>query len=196
MPTLRPTAALACLLAATACGGRNADTDSAGARPDSVAATPTAGAPATAGVAAGAQATGATSGNGAPAGTPAAAPALSLASPATKSQLASVDAAAKAGLTTMPPAVAVPLLRSLADKLVATNDTTLLSISRDLDELRSTLEPTPGNGGVNGHHVASILMRVGPKVTAVADRGGEAAGTLRSIGSELTAAAKRIEGSR
>ena len=116
----------------------------------------------------------------------------SLGDPSTGPQLDSIATAAKSGLTSLAPAVAVPLIRSLEDKLDNSNDPALTDIAKDLEKLREELD----GGSVNGGDVASILERLGPKVTAVASKGGAASSTLTAIGSELSKAAMQLKGAK
>ncbi|MGZ8378217.1 MAG: hypothetical protein ACXW61_16885 [Gemmatirosa sp.] len=115
----------------------------------------------------------------------------SLSDASTVAQLDSVATAARSGLTSLAPAIAVPLIQSLEDKLDASNNPALTDIAKDLEKLREELNDA---GGVNGGDVASILERLGPKVTSVASQGGAASGTLTAIGNELTRAATQLRG--
>jgi hypothetical protein len=175
--TWRPrTLVLACgVVALTACGGSADQTAAANSESASVASS--------------ASGTGDSAGMMAP-GT-AAATNASLSDPSTGAQLDSVATAARGGLTSLAPAAAVPLIRSLEDKLDNSNDPALTDIAKDLEKLREELE---GGGQVNGGDVAEILGRLGPKVTTVASKGGAAQGTLQAIGSELTKAATQLRG--
>lgn len=114
----------------------------------------------------------------------------SLADPSTGAQLDSIATAARGGLTSLAPAVAVPLIRSLEDKLDNSNDPALTDIAKDLEKLREELDDDTVDGG----DVAEILERLGPKVTGAAGKGGAASGTLQAIGSELTKAATQLRG--
>jgi hypothetical protein len=114
----------------------------------------------------------------------------SLADASTSAQLDSVATAARSGLTSLSPAVAVPLIRSLEDKLDNSNDPALTDIAKDLEKLREELD----GGQVDGGDVASILERLGPKVTNAAGKAGAASGTVRTIGEQLTRAAKQLRG--
>lgn len=113
----------------------------------------------------------------------------SLADASTSAQLDSVSTAAKGGLTKLAPAVAIPLIQSLEDKLDNSNDPALTDIAKDLEKLREELD----DDTIDGKEVGNILERLGPKVTAVADKGGAASGTLRGIGTELTSAARMLK---
>ena len=115
----------------------------------------------------------------------------SLSDPSTGAQLDSIATAAKGGLTSLPAAVAVPLIQSLEDKLDNSNDPALTDIAKDLEKLREELSDDTVDGG----DVSEILARLGPKVTNVAGKGGAASGTLQAIGSELTKAARALKGS-
>jgi hypothetical protein len=115
----------------------------------------------------------------------------SLSDPSTSAQLDSVATAARSGLTSLAPAVAVPLIQSIEDKLDNSNDPALTDIAKDLEKLREELNDA---GGVNGGDVANILERLGPKVTNAASKGGAASGTLTAIGSELSKAATALRG--
>lgn len=110
----------------------------------------------------------------------------SLADASTTAQLDSVNTAAKAGLTSLAPAAAVPLIRALEDKLDNSNNPDLTDIAKDLEKLREELDNK--NGKVDAHDVGEIFRRLGPKVTKVAGKGGAASATLTSIGSEITKA--------
>ena len=113
----------------------------------------------------------------------------SLADASTTAQLDSVATAARTGLTSLAPSVAVPLIQSLEDKLDNSNDPALTDIAKDLEKLREEL----GAGTVDGGDVSEILERLGPKVTNVAANAGAASGTLRTIGEQLSAAAKTLK---
>jgi hypothetical protein len=180
---LRSTCAAAAVLALAACGGgdRNAaDTAAMGMGASGAAAGTVAPAP---GDSAGAMAPGT-----------GAATTASLSDASTTSQLDSVATAARSGLTSLAPAVAVPLIRSLEDKLDNSNDPALTDIAKDLEKLREELDDASGN--VNGGDVAEILARLGPKVTNVASKAGPAQSTVSAIGSELTKAATQLRGKR
>ena len=114
----------------------------------------------------------------------------SLSDPSTVAQLDSVNTAAKAGLTKLPVAVAVPLVQSFENKLKASNDADLKSIGDDLGELREELGKSP----VNGKEIGDELSEIGPKVTRAASKGGAARATLTAIGSELTKAGRSLKG--
>ncbi len=106
-------------------------------------------------------------------------------------QLDSVNAAAKAGLTSLPVSVAGPLLQSLQSKLAASGRPGLQSIATDLGALRTELTMST----VNGARIGAILSRLGPKVTRVASRqSGAVATTLNEIGTELTSAGAQLAG--
>jgi hypothetical protein len=112
----------------------------------------------------------------------------SLGDPNTVAQLDSVNTAAKAGLTNLPVAVAVPLIRSFEGKLKGSNDAALRDIGDELDDVREALEKNPVDRG----ELAEALGELGPKVTKAAAKGGAAQATLRSIGAELTKAATAL----
>ena len=114
----------------------------------------------------------------------------SLSDPSTVAQLDSVNTAAKAGLTKLPVAVAVPLVQSFENKLKASSDADLKSIGDDLGELREELGKSP----VNGKEIGDELSEIGPKVTRAASKGGAAQATLTAIGSELTKAGRSLKG--
>lgn len=153
---------------ASACGGSDdAATDSLAGRTDSMGAT-----------------TGTT-------GTAAATGAGSLADPGTVAQIDSIATAASGGLTAIPVAVAVPLIRSLEQKLDASEDEALDDIADELEKLREELD-----GDINGGEVANILERLGPKVAAVAPRAGAAGAQLTAIANALTAAVPTLRGGR
>ena len=116
----------------------------------------------------------------------------SLSDPSTGAQLDSVATAAKGGLTSLAPSVAVPLIQSIEDKLDNSNDPALTDIAKDLEKLREELS----DDTISGADVASILERLGPKVTTVAANAGPAQSTLQAIGSELSRAATQLRGGR
>lgn len=150
----------------TACGEKEAaTTDTMSMRTDSMAATPGMAAP--------------TTGAG------------SLADPSTAAQIDSIATAAGGGLTAIPPALAVSLIRSLEQKLDATEDPALDDIADELEKLREEL-----GGDINGGDVANILERLGPKVQAVAPRAGAAQAQLTAIASALTAAVPTLRGGK
>lgn len=110
----------------------------------------------------------------------------------TTAQLDSVATAARSGLTSLAPAVAVPLIQSLEDKLDNSNDPALTDIAKDLEKLREELQDdTP-----DGPDIANILERLGPKVTAAASKAGAASSTVSAIGAELTKAATQLKGGK
>ena len=117
---------------------------------------------------------------------------MSLSDPSTGPQLDSVVTAARSGLTSLAPAVAVPLIRSLEDKLDNSNDPALTDIAKDLEKLREELSDDTVDGG----DVANILERLGPKVTNAASKAGPAAETVRTLGQQLTSAATQLRGAR
>ncbi len=171
MPTLpRPSRALgACVLvlAAAACGpsdtNRNGTIDGdAAARIDSA---------------------GAMSGTGTAAGG-------TLADANTAAQIDSVAQAARTGLVSLSPAVAVPLIRSLEEKLDASEDEALDDIADELEKLREELD----GDKIEPPEIANILERLGPQVERVAARGGAAEGSLREIARALTAAVPTLRG--
>jgi len=115
---------------------------------------------------------------------------MMLSDPSTGPQVDSVVTAARAGLTSLAPAVAVPLIQRLEDKLDNSNDPALTDIAKDLEKLREELQDdTP-----DGPDIANILERLGPKVTNVAGSAGPMAGTLRELGGLLTQGAAQLRG--
>lgn len=114
----------------------------------------------------------------------------SLADPSTTAQIDSIATAASGGLTSIAPAIAVPLIRSLEQKLDATEDPALDDIADELEKLREELE----GGDINGGDIASILERLGPKVQAVAPRAGAAQSQLTAIANALTSAVPTLRG--
>lgn len=118
----------------------------------------------------------------------------SLSDANTTAQLDSVSAAARSGLTTLAPSVAIPLIQSFETKLRNANNPALTDIAGDLEDLRGELDdPT-----IDGKDVGGILSRIGPKVTNLAGQAGvgAAAGTLRTLGTQLTDAGRQLEGGR
>ena len=124
----------------------------------------------------------------------AAAPAMagSLGDPSTAAQIDSIATAASGGLTSIPAAVAVPLIRSLEQKLDATEDPALDDIADELEKLREELD----GGDINGGDIANILERLGPKVQAVAPRAGAAQAQLTAIANALTSAVPTLRGGK
>jgi hypothetical protein len=116
----------------------------------------------------------------------------SLADPNTTAQLDSVAAAAQSGLTQLSPMVAIPLVQSFETKLRNANDPALTAIAEDLEDLRDELD----DAQVNGREVGDVLERLGPKVTAVAARGGAVGATLRTLGTQLSSAGRQLKGGR
>lgn len=115
----------------------------------------------------------------------------SLADASTTAQLDSIATAANGGgLTSLAPAVAVPLIRSLEEKLDATEDAALDDIADELEKLREELDGSK----IEPPEIANILERLGPKVQQVAARGGAAQGSLESIARALTAAVPTLRG--
>ena len=101
----------------------------------------------------------------------------------------SVNTAAKSGLTSVPPAVAVGLIRGIETSLRGTRNGQLRSIAADLAALRVQLNRST----VNGRSVGTILARVGPKVTRVArTQSGPVATTLTELGEQLTTAGRSL----
>ncbi len=106
-------------------------------------------------------------------------------------QLDTVNSAAKAGLTNLPPAAAAALVGSIQSKLAGSRSPALRSIAADLSALQTELSA----GTVNGPRIGAILGRIGPKVSRVAGmQSGPVATTLNEIGSELTAASRQLAG--
>ena len=173
---MRARLAVSALVLLAACGGEKTEgTDTSAAMNPAASTTP-----------AGAAAAGA----GAAAGGAAGAGAGSLSDPSTVAQLDSVNTAAKAGLTALPVAVAVPLVQSFENKLKASNDADLKSIGDDLGELREELGKSP----VSGKEIGEELSEIGPKVTRAASKGGPAQSTLSAIGAQLTKAGQSLKG--
>lgn len=116
----------------------------------------------------------------------------SLADASTVAQIDSVATAANAGLTSLSPAVAVPLIRSLEEKLDASEDPALDDIADELEKLREELDGSK----IEPPEIANILERLGPKVQQVAARGGAAQGSLETIARALTAAVPTLRGGK
>jgi hypothetical protein len=114
----------------------------------------------------------------------------SLADASTVAQIDSVATAANNGLTSLSPAVAVPLIRSLEEKLDASEDAALDDIADELEKLREELDGSK----IEPPEIANILERLGPKVQQVAARGGAAQGSLETIARALTAAVPTLRG--
>ena len=158
-----------CALALTlaACGGDAAETDTAGAMMDT-------------GMMAPAPMAGDTMAGGAAAGG--------------EQLVADVDsviagAQTSGGITSIPPAVAVPIIQRIEDALDATNVEPLDEIATDLEALREEL-----GGDVNGADVSAILVRLGEKVTAYAPQSGAAQERLTTLGNALTTQGRALAG--
>lgn len=105
----------------------------------------------------------------------------------------SVNAAAKAGLTSLPVSAATALIESIETKLRGSGRPPLVAIAGDLGALRREL----GMPTVNGARVGTILRRVGPRVTAVAAaQHGPVSASLRELGRELTGAGRQLSAAR
>ena len=116
---------------------------------------------------------------------------LTLADPATGAQLDSVATAARGGLLSVSPAVAVPLIRTFEQKLDNSDDAQLDEIADELEKLREELDGTK----LEPQEIASVLERLGPKVRAVAPKAGGAQGTVSAIGDAIVTAAQQLRGS-
>ena len=94
------------------------------------------------------------------------------------------------GITSIPPAVAVPIIQRIEDALDATNVEPLDEIATDLEALREEL-----GGDVNGGEIGTILVRLGDRVTAYAPQAPAAAQErLRTLGSALTTQGRSLTG--
>ena len=93
------------------------------------------------------------------------------------------------GITSIPPAVAVPIIQRIEDALDATNVEPLDEIATDLEALREEL-----GGDVNGAEVGAILVRLGDKVTAYAPQSGAAQERLTTLGNALTTQGRALAG--
>lgn len=95
------------------------------------------------------------------------------------------------GITSIPPAIAVPIIQRIEDALDATNVEPLDEIATDLESLREEL-----GGDVNGADVSAILVRLGEKVTAYAPQAPAAAQErLTTLGTALTTQGRQLGGS-
>ena len=169
MRKLVPATLCALALALAACGGDAAETDTAGAMMDT-------GMMAPAPMAADTAAMGGAAGG------------------ATDMLVADVDsviagAQTPGGITSIPPAVAVPIIQRIEDALDATNVEALDEIATDLESLREEL-----GGDVNGAEVGAILVRLGDKVTAFAPQAGVAQERLTTLGGALTTQGRALAG--
>lgn len=95
------------------------------------------------------------------------------------------------GITSIPPAVAVPIIQRIEDALDATNVEALDEIATDLESLREEL-----GGDINGADVSAILVRLGEKVTAYAPQSGAAQERLTTLGNALTTQGRALAGGR
>lgn len=93
------------------------------------------------------------------------------------------------GITSLPPAVAVPIIQRIEDALDATNVEALDEIATDLEALREEL-----GGDVNAGEVSAILVRLGEKVTAYAPQAGIAQERLTTLGGALTTQGRALAG--
>lgn len=156
-----------CTLALTlaACGGDAAETDTAGAMMDTGMMAPAPMAADTMGTAAGGE--------------------MLVAD--TDSVIAGAQAAG--GITSLAPAVAIPIIQRIEDALDATNVEPLDEIATDLESLREEL-----GGDVNAADVSAILVRLGEKVTAYAPQSGAAQERLTTLGNALTTQGRALAG--
>lgn len=93
------------------------------------------------------------------------------------------------GITSLAPAVAVPIIQRIEDALDATNVEPLDEIATDLESLREELA-----GDVNGGEIGEILVRLGEKVTAYAPQSGAAQDRLTTLGNALTTQGRALAG--
>lgn len=93
------------------------------------------------------------------------------------------------GITSIPPAVAVPIIQRIEDALDATNVEPLDEIATDLESLREEL-----GGDANGGEIGEILVRLGEKVTAYAPQSGAAQDRLTTLGNALTTQGRALAG--
>ena len=165
MRKLVPATLCALALTLAACGGDAAETDTAGAMMDTAMMTP------------------------APA--PMAADSGAAGAEMLVADVDSVIAGAQTpgGITSIPPAVAVPIIQRIEDALDATNVEPLDEIAPDLESLREEL-----GGDVNGAEVGAILVRLGEKVTAFAPQAGVAQERLTTLGGALTTQGRALTG--
>lgn len=98
-------------------------------------------------------------------------------------------AQAPGGITSIPPAVAIPIIQRIEDALDATNVEPLDEIATDLESLREELA-----GDVNAADVSAILVRLGEKVTAYAPQAGVAQERLTTLGGALTTQGRALGG--
>ena len=127
---------------------------------------------------------------------PAPVPGDTMGAAAASTLLADVDsvvagAQSPGGLTSIAPAVAIPMIQRIEDALDATNVEPLDEIATDLESLREELA-----GDVNAGDVSEILVRLGEKVTAYAPQAGAASGTLTTLGGALTTQGRALAGGR
>ena len=160
----RPLPFLGCALAighASACGGGDAgDADSIAAADSAAMAAPVA-----------------------PADTMAMPPAAGDTAGTLAADVDTVAAAAERGLTSLAPAVAIPIIQRIEDALDATNVEALDEMATDLESLREELD----DDTIDGSEVGNILTRLGGKVTAYAPTAPEAVrAKLTTLGASLT----------
>ena len=93
------------------------------------------------------------------------------------------------GITSIPPAVAVPIIQRIEDALDATNVEPLDAIATDLEALREEL-----GGDANANDISTILVRMGEKVTAYAPQSGAAQERLTTLGNALTTQGRALAG--
>ena len=99
-------------------------------------------------------------------------------------------AQAQGGLTSIPPAVAVPIIQRIEDALDATNVEPLDQVAADLEALREEL-----GGDANGAEIGAILVRMGERVTAYAPQAPAAAQErLTTLGNALTTQGRQLTG--
>jgi len=104
-----------------------------------------------------------------------------------------VAAAAERGLTSLAPAVAIPIIQRIEDALDATNVEALDEMATDLESLREELD----DDTIDGSEVGNILTRLGGKVTAYAPNAPEAVrAKLTTLGASLTRQGRALTAGR
>jgi hypothetical protein len=114
-----------------------------------------------------------------------------LSDPKTIAEVDTLIVAAARGITQIPTAIALPMIRRLEEHLDATNVEPLDQIASGLEELREEL----GKQQIDGNRVGRILIDLGNRTNAVggnAQIAGSAAPRLTRLGELLTQGGQQL----
>ena len=105
------------------------------------------------------------------------------------SDLDTTISALQGGLTAVNPNTAVSVISNWQQQLTASGDSSLQSISDDLDELKTELT----SGSLDGKAIGAILKRLGSKTTSAASSAnGQVASKLETLGKLLSGAGNSL----